>query len=55
MKYGNVTLGKVEAVWNKLGGEKGVNRFLRGETTVVSVPDCQWREQDGVIYFTLFM
>ncbi|OGY43229.1 MAG: hypothetical protein A3B89_01065 [Candidatus Buchananbacteria bacterium RIFCSPHIGHO2_02_FULL_40_13] len=34
MKYGNVTLGKIEAVWNKLGGEDGVNQFLRGELTV---------------------
>ncbi len=52
MKYGNVTLGRVEAVWNKLGGENGVDRFLRGETAVC-VPDRCWREQDGVIYFTV--
>ena len=35
MKYGNVTLGRVEAVWNKLGGEEGVKRFLSGLTEVV--------------------
>jgi len=52
MKYANVTLGRVEAVWNKLGGEEGVERFLRGELTV-SEPARRWREQDGVIYFTL--
>lgn len=34
MKYANVRMGEVEAVWNKLGGEKGVKRFLRGETIV---------------------
>jgi len=34
MKYPNVTLGRVEAVWNKLGGEEGVDRFLRDEITV---------------------
>ena len=31
MKYSDVTLGRIEAVWNKLGGEEGVDRFLRGE------------------------
>ena len=35
-KYPN-TLGRIEAVWNKLGGEDGVDRFLRGEL-VVAVP-----------------
>ncbi len=34
MKYNDVTLGQVEAVWNKLGGEEGVQRFLAGETVV---------------------
>lgn len=28
------TLGRIEAVWNKLGGEEGVDRFLRGEIAV---------------------
>jgi len=36
MKYGNVLLGQVEAVWNKLGGEEGVKKFLRGQLTVVA-------------------
>lgn len=35
MKYGNVSLGQVEAVWNKLGGEEGVKKFLRGQLEVV--------------------
>ena len=44
------TLGRIEAVWNKLGGEDGVDRFLRDELSV-SEPSCSWREKDGVIYF----
>jgi len=52
MKYSGVTLGRVEAVWNKLGGEEGVDRFLRNELTVVEVVR-RWREQDGIIRFTL--
>jgi hypothetical protein len=52
MKYGNVTLGRVEAVWNKLGGEDGVGKFLRGEL-IVSEPTCTWRERDGIIYLTV--
>lgn len=46
------TLGRIEAVWNKLGGEDGVDRFLRGELTV-SEPVRKWREQDGVIYLSV--
>lgn len=52
MKYPNVTLGRVEAVWNRLGGEEDVDRFLRGELTV-SEPACKWQEQDGVISFSV--
>lgn len=35
MKYGNVTLGQVEAVWNKLGGVVGVQKFLADELAVI--------------------
>lgn len=35
MKYGKATIGQVEAVWNKLGGEKGVQCFLAGNSEVV--------------------
>lgn len=35
MKYGNATLGQVEAVWNKLGGEEGVKRFLADRVEIV--------------------
>lgn len=52
MKYSDVRLGDVEAVWNKLGGEEGVKRFLHGELTV-SEPTRSWREQDGIIYFSV--
>lgn len=34
MKYGSVTLGQVEAVINKLGGEEVLRRILSGEVTV---------------------
>ena len=51
MKYPKVTLGRVEAVWNKFGGEEGVDRFLRGEVTVFK--PTRWREQDGIIYFSV--
>ena len=36
MKYPDIRLGDVEAVWNMLGGEGGVARFLRGELVVTS-------------------
>ncbi len=52
MKYPNITLGRVEAVWNKLGGEDGVDRFLRDELSV-SEPTRSWRKEDGVIYFSV--
>jgi hypothetical protein len=35
MKYPDITLGRVEAVWNKLGGEEGVQRLLAGYCKVV--------------------
>lgn len=34
MKYGNVNLGQIEALINKLGGEEGLHRFLVGELTI---------------------
>jgi hypothetical protein len=46
------TLGRIEAVWNKLGGEEGVDRFLSGEL-MVSELIRSWREEDGVIYFSV--
>jgi hypothetical protein len=52
VKYPNITIGRVEAVWNKLGGEEGVEKFLRGDTAV-TIPARRWREQDGVIYLSV--
>lgn len=42
----------VEAVFNKLGGVEGARRFLRDELSV-SEPTRSWREEDGVIYFSV--
>lgn len=41
MKYNNWTLGQVEAVFNKLGGDDGVRRFLAGKLVVKPV-DRNW-------------
>lgn len=43
MKYGELNLGQIEALVNKLGGMEGVNRFLSGNAEVVvknHVIDC---------------
>ena len=48
MKYSNLSLGRIEAIVNRLGGMDGVERFLRGEL-VVSESTRSWREKDGVI------
>lgn len=52
MKYPKMQWGTMEAVINKLGGEEGVEKFLRGEIAV-SEPARRWREQDGVIYLSV--
>ena len=52
MKYGNLTLGQIEAIVNKLGGEDMALRFLKGELSISS-PSSSWREEDGVIYFSV--
>jgi len=41
MKYGELTLGQIEAIVNKLGGMEGVMRFLSGET-MVTAPVRAW-------------
>ncbi|KKR21360.1 MAG: hypothetical protein UT50_C0009G0019 [Candidatus Moranbacteria bacterium GW2011_GWA2_39_41] len=51
-KYSDLDLGTIEAVVNKLGGMNGVQRFLRGELTVSELVRS-WREEDGVIYFSV--
>ena len=52
MKYGELNLGQIEAIVNKLGGMNGVAKLLRGELTV-SEPTRRWREEDGVIYLSV--
>lgn len=52
MSKNNRTADRVQAVWNILGGEEGVDRLLSGEITI-SKPKRAWREQDGVIYFSV--
>lgn len=37
MKYGELNLGQIEAIVNKLGGMDGVKRFLSGQTIVRAV------------------
>ena len=34
MKYGELNLGQIEAIVNKLGGMEGVKRFLSGESVI---------------------
>jgi hypothetical protein len=48
----NLTMGQLNAIVKLLGGEGNALRFLRGELTV-SEPVRRWREQDGVIYFSV--
>ena len=52
MKYSQMDWGTMEAVVNKLGGMEGAQRFLRDELSV-SEPTRSWREEDGVIYFSV--
>lgn len=47
-----LTVGQLNAVVKKLGGHEGVLRFLRGEISVTE-PERKWREQDGIIYFSV--
>ena len=51
-KYGHKPHNWFEAIVNKLGGEKRADAFLRDELSV-SEPTRSWREEDGVIYFTV--
>ena len=52
MAKNNKTVDRIQAVWNILGGEDGIDRLLRGEIRV-SEPERAWREQGGVIYFNV--
>lgn len=46
------TAGQLNAIVKKLGGREAARRFLRGELTV-SEPPRSWREEDGVIRFSV--
>jgi len=48
----NLTAGQLNAIVKMLGGEEGALKFLRGELAV-SKPSCSWREEDGIIYFSV--
>jgi len=48
----NLTAGQLNAVVKRLGGHEATLRFLRGEL-IVTEPVRRWREENGVIYFTL--
>ena len=48
----NLTLGQLNAIVKKLGGHDMALRFLRDELSV-SEPTRSWREEDGVIYFSV--
>lgn len=48
----SLTAGQLNAIVKKLGGHDAALRFLRDELTV-SEPTCAWREEDGVIYFSV--
>ncbi len=48
----NLTAGQLNAIVKNLGGKDGALRFLRGEL-IVSEVARKWREEDGVIYFSV--
>ena len=48
----DLTAGQLNAIVKKLGGKEEALKFLRGELTV-SEPTRNWREEDGVIYFSV--
>lgn len=47
-----LTAGQLNAIVKKLGGHEMALRFLRDELSVSS-PSRSWREEDGVIYFSV--
>lgn len=48
----NKTVDRIQAVWNKLGGENGIDRLLKGELSVVKTPH-PWRREGNIVYFTV--
>ena len=47
-----LTAGQLNAIVKKLGGHEMALRFLRNELSV-SEPTRSWREEDGIIYFSV--
>lgn len=48
----DLTAGQLNAIVKKVGGHDAALKFLRGELSV-SEPTRNWREEDGVIYFSV--
>lgn len=48
MAKNNKTIDRIQAVWNILGGEEGVDRLIAGELEVTEVKRC-WTKKDGII------
>lgn len=48
----SLTAGQLNAIVKKLGGHEQALRFLRGDL-LVSEPSREWREENGVIRFTV--
>ncbi|QQG42801.1 MAG: hypothetical protein HYW15_01155 [Candidatus Giovannonibacteria bacterium] len=49
MKYGELTLGQVEAIVNKIGGVDGVRRLLAGELSVRATEESKLLELLGTV------
>lgn len=48
----DLTAGQLNAIVKKLGGQEASLKFLRGVLSV-SEPTRNWREEDGIIYFSV--
>jgi len=53
MKHKDITLGKIEALINKMGGPQIVDRFLRGDFTLTEVNKGYAIREDGLIILTV--
>lgn len=56
MKYGNETLGRIEAVFNRItqqAGEDGIDLLLDNKLLITKKQQPIWREEDGVIFFSV--
>ncbi|MCU0660659.1 MAG: hypothetical protein MUD00_03570 [Candidatus Pacebacteria bacterium] len=50
--FNNLSVGQLRAAYQIIGGEEAFMQLLRGELTITK-PERAWREEDGVIYFSL--